>query len=218
VGVTPAGFAVKWAGSTQTERAAGQDHFIDLCRMLGVPTPNEADPTGADHAFEKGAEKVGGGFADVEARPLHLRVQGQAQEPEFRLSATAAVQRGAGEPAAAVRPGPVRGQRQLRCRPDGGPRLTLADLLEAPEEPLRVLRAVMVDPEALRPGKTREELTGEAAEQFASLAQPPAEAGLAARRSGGSRAGPPGPELGLPPRHRGGGRLAVPECGRDDPT
>lgn len=47
---------------------------------------------------------------------------------------------------------------------------TLGDLLEAPEEPLRVLRAVMSEPEALRPGKTREELTGEAAEQFASLA------------------------------------------------
>jgi hypothetical protein len=49
------------------ERAAAQEHFIDLCRMLGVPTPNEADPTGADYAFEKGTEKVGGGdgFADV---------------------------------------------------------------------------------------------------------------------------------------------------------
>jgi hypothetical protein len=46
----------------------------------------------------------------------------------------------------------------------------LQDLLEAPEEPLQVLRAVMADPEALRPGTTREELTSEAAEQFARLA------------------------------------------------
>ena len=65
--MTPAEFAVKWTGSAATERAAAQEHFIDLCRLLGVPTPNEADPTGADYAFEKGAEKVGGGdgFADV---------------------------------------------------------------------------------------------------------------------------------------------------------
>jgi MmeI, N-terminal domain len=65
--MTPAEFALKWMGSTQTERAASQEHFIDLCRMLDVPTPNEADPTGQDYAFEKGAEKVGGdgGFADV---------------------------------------------------------------------------------------------------------------------------------------------------------
>jgi hypothetical protein len=37
--MTPAEFARKWMGSTQTERAASQEHFIDLCRMLGVPTP-----------------------------------------------------------------------------------------------------------------------------------------------------------------------------------
>jgi hypothetical protein len=55
--MTPAEFAVKWTGSTASERAAAQEHFIDLCRMLGVPTPNEADPTRADYAFEKGAEK-----------------------------------------------------------------------------------------------------------------------------------------------------------------
>jgi hypothetical protein len=65
--MTPAEFARKWIGSTTTERAASQEHFIDLCRMLGVPTPNEADPTGEHYAFEKGVEKVGGGggFADV---------------------------------------------------------------------------------------------------------------------------------------------------------
>src|SRR5207249_2842502 len=67
IGVTPSEFAAKWAGSTRTERAASQEHFIDLCWMIGVPTPNEADPTGEWYAFEKGAEKVGGGegFADV---------------------------------------------------------------------------------------------------------------------------------------------------------
>src|SRR5438128_2314181 len=60
-------FTTKWAGSTRTERAASQEHFIDLCRLLGVPTPNEADPAGEFYAFEKGAEKVtgGDGFADV---------------------------------------------------------------------------------------------------------------------------------------------------------
>jgi hypothetical protein len=65
--ISPAEFAKKWAGSTRTERAASQEQFIDLCRMLGVPTPNEADPTGDTYAFEKGAGKVegGDGFADV---------------------------------------------------------------------------------------------------------------------------------------------------------
>ena len=45
-------------GQHATERAAAQEHFIDLCRMLGVPTPNEADPTGDWYAFEKGAGKA----------------------------------------------------------------------------------------------------------------------------------------------------------------
>ena len=65
--MTPAEFAAKWRGVTTGERASAQSHFIDLCRLLGEPTPSDADPTGADYAFEKGAEKLGGGdgFADV---------------------------------------------------------------------------------------------------------------------------------------------------------
>ena len=47
---------------------------------------------------------------------------------------------------------------------------TLDDLLDGAEEPLRVLRAVMLDPEELRPARPREELTAEAAQQFATLA------------------------------------------------
>ena len=65
--LTPSQFASKWTGNTRTERAAAQEHFIDLCQMLGVSTPNEADPTGDSYAFEKGADKIegGDGFADV---------------------------------------------------------------------------------------------------------------------------------------------------------
>ena len=44
--LAPAAFAAKWRGVTTTEKAASQEHFIDLCRMLGQPTPHEADPTG----------------------------------------------------------------------------------------------------------------------------------------------------------------------------
>ena len=64
----PAGeFARKWIASQRSESAASQEHFIDLCTLLGEATPNEADPTGDFYAFEKGAERTGagGGFADV---------------------------------------------------------------------------------------------------------------------------------------------------------
>ena len=68
--MTPAEFAAKWRDSTAKESAAAQEHFIDLCRMLGTPTPNEADPTGEWYAFEKGAGKAAGGdgVADVGRR------------------------------------------------------------------------------------------------------------------------------------------------------
>src|SRR5687767_10008738 len=38
-------FVAKWAGSARTERSASQEHFIDLCRLVGHPTPAEADPS-----------------------------------------------------------------------------------------------------------------------------------------------------------------------------
>jgi hypothetical protein len=45
--LTPAAFAAKWKGVETTEKASAQSHFIDLCRMLGEPTPHEADPIGS---------------------------------------------------------------------------------------------------------------------------------------------------------------------------
>ena len=65
--LTPAEFAAKWRGVTTTEKASAESHFIDLCRMLGEPTPHDADPTGEQYAFERRVTKAGGGegFADV---------------------------------------------------------------------------------------------------------------------------------------------------------
>ena len=50
--MTPAEFIAKWQASTRNERAACQEHFIDLCRLLDEPTPN-SDPTGEDYAFDR---------------------------------------------------------------------------------------------------------------------------------------------------------------------
>jgi hypothetical protein len=72
--MTPAQFIAKWSPVTLTESAASQEHFIDLCRLLGQPTPAEHDATGAEYTFQKGVV-VGGpaskgskgeyGWADV---------------------------------------------------------------------------------------------------------------------------------------------------------
>jgi hypothetical protein len=175
VATTPAEFAVKWTGSTATERAAAQEHFIDLCRMLGIPTPNEADPTGSDYAFEKGAEKVGGGdgFADVWKRGhFAWEYKGKRKNLGAAYQQLLQYREALENPPLLVVCDLDRFEvhTNFTNTPAVVHTFALPDLLEAPEEPLRVLRAVMSSPEALRPGKTREELTREAAEQFASLA------------------------------------------------
>jgi hypothetical protein len=59
-------FVKKWAASKGRERQTSHEHFIDLCRLLGEKTPNEADPTGDFYCFERGAVTPGGdGYADV---------------------------------------------------------------------------------------------------------------------------------------------------------
>ncbi len=72
--MTPGRFIAKWQRAELSERAASQEHFIDLCRMLGQPTPAEEDSTGVEYTFEKGVSVTGAasagskgeyGFADV---------------------------------------------------------------------------------------------------------------------------------------------------------
>lgn len=72
--MTPARFIQKWSRAELSERAASQQHFLDLCRLLGQPTPAEHDATGAEYTFEKGvtvtdsaSRSAAGerGFADV---------------------------------------------------------------------------------------------------------------------------------------------------------
>ncbi len=64
---TPQDFVSKWSKAELKERSSAQEHFIDLCRLVGHPTPAEADPTGQTYAFEAGASKQRGGqgYADV---------------------------------------------------------------------------------------------------------------------------------------------------------
>lgn len=63
----PPEFIGKWKRASARERQAVQEHFIDLCRLIGHETPMEADPTGKQYAIEMGAAKTGGGaeWADV---------------------------------------------------------------------------------------------------------------------------------------------------------
>jgi hypothetical protein len=65
--LSPQDFVSKWRHITLKESSAAQEHFIDLCRLVGHETPAEADPTGQSFTFEAGAGKQSGGqgWADV---------------------------------------------------------------------------------------------------------------------------------------------------------
>jgi type II restriction/modification system DNA methylase subunit YeeA len=174
--LTTAEFVKKWAGNTRTERAASQEHFIDLCRMLGVQTPNQADPTGDEYAFEKGAEKsVGGdGFADVwKRRHFAWEYKGKHKDLKAAYQQLLQYREALENPPLLV----VCDLDRFEIHTNFTNTLTdvhsfdLERLLVDPAEPLRLLRAVMQHPEELRPGKTREELTAKAASEFASLAE-----------------------------------------------
>ena len=66
--ITPGEFITKWRASELKERSAAQEHFIDLCRLLGEPTPADADPTG-DYAHDPRAIAI----AEAARRLVELR-------------------------------------------------------------------------------------------------------------------------------------------------
>jgi hypothetical protein len=173
--LTPPEFALKWQGSTRNERAASQEHFIDLCRLVGTKTPNEADATGDWYAFEKGAEKTGGGdgFADVWKKGYFAwEYKGKRKDLAAAYAQLLQYREALENPPLLVVCDLDRFEihTNFTNTPATVYEFTLQDLLDGAKEPLRLLRAVMLEPEELRPGKTREELTAEAAQQFASLA------------------------------------------------
>ena len=63
--MTPQQFIQKWKDNPLKERASYQLHFIDLCALIGVPSPSPA--TAETYCFERGATRTGAGqgWADV---------------------------------------------------------------------------------------------------------------------------------------------------------
>ena len=59
--LTPQGIVSKWKRVTAREKQTYQEHFIDLCHLVGHQTPNDYDPTGTRFGFEMGAAKTSGG-------------------------------------------------------------------------------------------------------------------------------------------------------------
>jgi type II restriction/modification system DNA methylase subunit YeeA len=174
-------FVERWKASTLSERAAAQSHFIDLCEVLGQPHPAAADQHGDTFTFEKHVSTLddGKGFADVwkrgyfaweykgkhkslkEAFRQLVRYQGDLENPPLLVTCD-------------------QERFEVHTNFTGTKPLvysfTLSDLLHGVPTPncalppLEVLRAVLTNPELLRPEAAQVRVTEHVAEEFAKLA------------------------------------------------
>lgn len=171
--ITPQDFVSKWKRAEARERQSVQEHFIDLCALVGHETPMQQDPTGTRYAFEMGAAKTSGGsgWADVaklgffgweykskdadldKAYEQLLRYRDALQNPPLLI---------------------VSDLNKIIIRtnytnlPTRTIILTLDDILTA--QGFKTLQTVFFNPEQLKPQETIESVTQEAANQFSTLA------------------------------------------------
>ena len=52
--MNPNDFVDKWRNVKLKERSAVQEHFLDLCALVGHGSPAQEDPTGERFTFEAG--------------------------------------------------------------------------------------------------------------------------------------------------------------------
>ncbi|MHB9101850.1 MAG: DUF559 domain-containing protein, partial [Sulfuricella sp.] len=170
--MTPREFIEKWRDNPLKERASYQLHFIDLCALLGVPTPSPSSHE--TYCFERGAARTGAGqgWADVWKKGFF----------GFEYKA---MRRNLGEA--------LKQLMTYALALDNPPLLVVCDtniieihthFTNAPSEVhtialediaspanLEKLRWLFTDPDKFHPQRTISEITEEAAGKFAALAQ-----------------------------------------------
>jgi type II restriction/modification system DNA methylase subunit YeeA len=174
--LTPQDFVSKWKRAAGGEKQSVQEHFLDLCQLVGHPTPVESDPSGKRFSFEMGAAKTGGGqgWADVaklgyfgweykgkDSRDLDLtkaytqllRYRDALQNPPLLIVSDIDT---------------IIIRTNYTNLPTRTITLTLDDLLTA--DGLKTLKAAFFNPDELKPRQTVQAVTEQAATQFSDLA------------------------------------------------
>lgn len=166
-------FINKWTQVSLSEKSASQQHFLDLCALLGEKTPAEADPAGEFFTFERGGTTAGGGIGwadvwkkgafaweykgpgkDLNAAYLQLKKYADMLEnpPLLITSDTKRIE---------IHTNFTNTVKTLHV-------IELTDLADPAKR--EVLRSAFTNPEKLRPGVTRLMVTTQAAESFSQLA------------------------------------------------
>ena len=170
----PNDFIRKWERSELKESSAAQSHFNDLCELLGVQKPTDADTRGDTFCFEKGATKStgGNGFADVwkkgcfgweykgpkaDLKAAYNQLQHYAialENPPLLIVSDTKI---------------IRVHTNWTNTVSEVHEIPVTDLVDAKWRDL--LRNCFENPEALKPRRTRDELTANVANEFAELAK-----------------------------------------------
>ena len=184
-------FEAKWRGSAGRENASAQEHFIDLCRLVGEPTPNEDDPHQARYTFEKQTTRSSGprGRVDVWlSGKFAWEYKGRHKDLRAAYKQCLDYHEALGNPPLLVVSDLERFEVHTKFtnRESWTYSFGIADLIEdswvevttgtgetPPDAPklraLDVLRALWADPFQLEPSRTTEEITAEAAIMFGSV-------------------------------------------------
>jgi len=172
--MTARDFIAKWQYVELKERSAAQEHFIDLCRLVGHPTPVELDPTGDCFCFERGVSKHGGGegFSDVWKRGFFgWEYKGKHKDLNAAYNQLLLYRDALESPPLLVLcdldriivhtnfTNTASDRHEIQLTEIGEPRN------------LEILRSVFFSPDKLRPGQTSEAVTRLAAEKIADIAE-----------------------------------------------
>ena len=167
-------FVHKWKNATLSERSASQQHFLDICALIGHPTPADLDKTGESFTFEKGTDKTTGkkGFADVWKRSYFgWEYKGNHADLDKAYQQLLTYRESLENPPLLV----VSDMNRILVHTNFTNtvkrviEITYDDLLTA--DGLVQLKRVFVDPDSFKSVQTTEGVTADAAQQFAKLSE-----------------------------------------------
>jgi hypothetical protein len=171
--MTPQQFIAKWGPGGPAydlnERQGAQPHFIDLCQLLGVPTPGSS----GDYIFEQDTLILGEarGYADVFYRD-HFAWENKApgKNLDSALKQLLTYSLALSNPPLLVVCDrlTIRIHTQFNGHPSEVHTVLLAELAQPEKQAL--LRRLWTAPESFRPKKTSRDITEAAAKSFATLA------------------------------------------------
>jgi hypothetical protein len=171
--MTPQEFIAKWGPGGPAfdlnERQGAQPHFIDLCQLLGVPTPSSA----GDYPFEQDTLVLGEarGYADVFMRnhfAWENKASGKNLDTALKQLLTYSLALSNPPLLVVCDRLTIRIHTQFNGHPSEVHTVLLAELDRPDKQAL--LRRLWNDPESFRPKKTSRDITEAAAKSFATLA------------------------------------------------